>query len=68
MPSPNITKPLIGLQNWIANQVKEDPILEKQMNKGALANLTKKGNNAMGSELFKTFMHKYLKKQGPPGV
>ena len=28
MPSPNIKDTITGLQNWVANQVKEDPILE----------------------------------------
>ena len=33
MSSPNIKDPITGLQNWVANQVKEDPILELALQK-----------------------------------
>ena len=36
MPSPNIKDTITGLQNWVANQVKEDPILELALQKSLI--------------------------------
>ena len=36
MPSPNIKDTRTGLQNWVANQVKEDPILELALQKSLI--------------------------------
>ena len=36
MPSANIKDTITGLQNWVANQVKEDPILELALQKSLI--------------------------------
>ena len=36
MPSPNIKDTITGLQNWVAYQVKEDPILELALQKSLI--------------------------------